>query len=132
MTTPATLIATKLIVDDLETTTRFYCDAYGFVERGRVQADMIDEPMDEVLLGQGEDPGVPLMLMKYLDRGAPPVGAEVALVFMTDDLDALFERVRAAGGRVLREPFQSEQAPMRAGFTTDPEGHVIENVERPR
>lgn len=131
MTTTARLISTKLVVEDLESTKNFYCEAYGFSERGRVQAEMLGEPIDEYLLGQGDDPGVPIMLMKYLDRGRPPVGEEVALVFMTDDLDALFERVRAHGGRVLKEPFQSEQVPMRAGFTADPEGHVIENIESP-
>ena len=129
MTAMARLISTKLVVEDLESTKNFYCEAYGFSERGRIQAEMLDEPIDEYLLGQGEDPGVPLMLMKYEGRGRPPVGEEVALVFMTDDLDALFERVRAHGGRVLKEPFQSEQGPMRAGFSADPEGHVIENIE---
>ena len=125
------LTSTKLVVGDLEKTKAFYCEAYGFVERGRIQAEMLGEPIDEYLLGQGEDPGVPLMLMKYLERAAPPVGEEVALVFAAPDLDALFERVRAHGGQVLREPFQSEHAPMRAGFTADPEGHVIENIEVP-
>jgi len=128
----ARLTSTKLVVGDLESTKTFYCEAYGFSERGRVQAEMLGEPIDEYLLGREGDPGVPLILMKYLERGQPPLGQEVALVFMADDLDALFERVRAHGGRVLVEPFQSEHAPMRAGFTTDPEGHVIENIETPQ
>ncbi|MFK7894587.1 MAG: VOC family protein [Myxococcota bacterium] len=126
------LISTKLFVDDLESVKNFYCEAYGFIERGRVQAEMLGEPIDEYLLGQEGSPGVPLMILKYTDRGKPPVGEEVALVFMTDDLDALFERVVAAGGRVLKAPFKSEHAPMRAGFTADPEGHVIENIESGR
>ena len=126
------LTSTKLVVDDLESTKDFYCAAYGFTERGRIQAEMLGEPVDEVLLGQAGEPGVPLMLMKYVDRAPPPVGQEVALVFFADDLDVLFERVRAHGGQVLAEPFQSEHAPMRAGFTADPEGHLIENVESTR
>jgi predicted enzyme related to lactoylglutathione lyase len=130
--TTTRLTSTKLVVDDLESTKRFYCEAYGFSERGRVQAEMLGEPIDEYLLGQEDHPGVPLILMRYLERGRPPLGEEVALVFMADDLDALFERVRECGGRVLVEPFQSEHAPMRAGFTTDPEGHVIENIESPQ
>lgn len=129
MTQAPRLSSTKLVVDDLEATKNFYCGAYGFVERGRVQAEMLGEPIDEYLLGQEGDPGMPLILMKYLERGAPPVGQEVALVFMAADLDALFERVLSHGGRVLREPFQSEHAPFRAGFAADPEGHLIENIE---
>ena len=127
--TPTRLISTKLIVEDLEATKDFYCGAYGFVECGRIQAEMLDEPIDEILLGQEDAPGVPLMLMRYVERGRPPIGEEVALVFSTDDLEALFERVRSHGGRVLVEPFESEHAPTRAGFTADPEGHVIENIE---
>ncbi len=126
-----TLTSTKLVVHDLDATNAFYCGAYGFVERARVQAEMIGEPIDEVLLGCEGNPGVPLILMQYTDREAPPAGKEVALVIMADDLDALFLRVKACGGRVLAEPYQSEHAPMRVGFTADPEGHVIENLERP-
>jgi len=124
-----TLSSTKLVVDDLDGARDFYCGAYGFSERARIQAEMIGEPIDEYLLGQGDDPGMPLILMKYVERPAPPIG-EVALVFMTDDLDALFARVREHGGLVLVEPFTSEHAPVRAGFTADPEGHVIENIEQ--
>lgn len=128
MSTPR-LSSTKLVVGDLDATKDFYCGAYGFVERGRIQAEMMGEPIDEYLLGQDDEPGVPLMLMKYLERDAPPVGQEVALVFNAADLDALFALVEEHGGRVLVAPFQSEQAPFRAGFTADPEGHVIENIE---
>ena len=131
MSDTPSLSSTKLIVGDLEKAKAFYCEAYGFCERGRIQAEMLGEPIDEYLLGRGDDPGVPLILVKYLERGAPPVGEEVALVFMASDLDALFQRVRASGGTVLVEPFQSEHAPMRAGFTADPEGHLIENIEMP-
>lgn len=126
---PARLTSTKLVVEDLEAARDFYCRAYGFVSRGRIAAEMLGEPIDEFLLGQDGVPGVPLMLMKYLERPAPPVGQEVALVFASEDLDALFERVVEAGGSILAAPFQSEHAPVRAGFSADPEGHVIENIE---
>jgi predicted enzyme related to lactoylglutathione lyase len=128
--TTTTLVTTKLVVHDLEKTSAFYQQAYGFLERGRVQAAIDGEPIDEILLGLPDADGVPLILMKYVERSAPPIG-EVALVFMADDLDALFGRVRAAGGRVRVAPYRSETTPFRAGFTTDPEGHLIENIERP-
>jgi predicted enzyme related to lactoylglutathione lyase len=125
-----TISSTKLVVDDLERAKDFYCGAYGFSERARIQAEMVGEPIDEYLLGVDDDPAIPLILMKYVERPAPPIG-EVALVFMTEDLEDLFARVREHGGRVLVEPFMSEHAPVRAGFTADPEGHLIENIERP-
>ena len=41
------------------------------------------------------------------------------------------DQIRAAGGAIYVEPFQSDVVPYKAGFTTDPEGHLIENVELP-
>ena len=122
---------TKLIVHELEKSAEFYCEAYGFVQAGRLQAAIAGEPIDEIFLGrEGATPGAPggLILMRYIERPAPANG-EVILVFTTDDLDALCDRVRAAGGTVPVEPYQSEATPYRAAFTTDPEGHWIENVE---
>jgi len=128
-TTDTTLATTKLVVHDLEKLAAFYCGAYGFVERGRIQAEIDGEPIDEILLGRPDEEGVPLILMKYVDRPPPPIG-EIALVFMTADIEALFGRVRAHGGRIRVAPYRSDVTPFRAGFATDPEGHLIENIER--
>ena len=117
---------------DLEKTSAFYCGAYGFIERARAcRPRSTGEPIDEILLGLPDEQSVPLILMKYVDRSAPPIG-EVALVFMTGDIEALFERsARAHGGEIRVAPYQSDVTPLRAGFTVDPEGHLIENIERP-
>ena len=120
---------TKLIVHELEKTAAFYCQAYGFEQKGRIQAEIKGEPIDEIFLGRGES-AADLILMKFVDR-APPQNGEVVLVFTTDDVDALAERVRAAGGGIYVAPYQSDATPYRAAFTTDPEGHLIENVEIP-
>ena len=129
--TPSTTFAsTKLIVHDLEGMARFYCDAYGFEQTGRIQADIDGEPIDEIFLGSGGDAGASLILMQYVERPAAPRGA-VCLVFTTDDVDGLVARVCAAGGAVDVAPYQSDVTPYRAGFTTDPEGNRIENVEIP-
>ena len=37
------LASTKLVVHDLETTARFYCDAYGYEQTGRIQVAIGDE-----------------------------------------------------------------------------------------
>ena len=126
----ATFAATKLVVHDLEKMAPFYCDAYGFEQTGRIQAAIDGEPIDEIFLGREGAAGGSLILMKYVERPAPENG-EVLLVFTTDDIEALCERVRAAGGHVEVAPYQSEVTPYKAGFTTDPEGHRSENVEIP-
>ena len=126
---PATTMAsTKLVVHELDKTAAFYCEAYGFEQTGRMQAEIAGEPIDEIFLGKEGQAGPGLILMKYVDRPAPANG-EVLLVFTTEDIDALVGNVRAAGGGVYVEPFQSDVTPYRAAFTTDPEGHLIENVE---
>ena len=126
----ATFASTKLIVHDLEGMARFYCSAYGFEQTGRIQAAIGSEPIDEIFLGVEGGTGASLILMKYVERPAPVCGA-VCLVFTTDDVEALVGRVRAAGGAVDVAPYQSDVTPYRAGFTTDPEGNRIENVEIP-
>lgn len=130
MSAPTRMTTTKLVVHDLEKTAAFYCGAYGFVEQTRIQAEIDGEPIDEILLAVPGVPGVPLILMKFVEREAPPLG-EVALVFMSDDLDALFERVVEHGGSVRVAPYQSDTTPFRAGFSADPEGHLIENIQAP-
>lgn len=123
-----TLTSTKLIVHDLDKLAAFYCEAYGFEQTGRLQAEIAGEPIDEIFLGKDGEAYSGLILMKFVERPAPSNG-EVALVFTTDDIDALFDRVRAAGGGIHVAPYQSDVTPYKAGFTTDPEGHLIENVE---
>jgi predicted enzyme related to lactoylglutathione lyase len=125
-----TFATTKLIVHDLEKLATFYCEAYGFEQTSRIQADIAGEPIDEIFLGKDGEGGGSLILMKYVERPAPNNG-EVALVFTTDDVEALCDGVRAAGGGVYVEPYQSDVTPYKAAFTTDPEGHLIENVEIP-
>ncbi|MEE2665425.1 MAG: VOC family protein [Myxococcota bacterium] len=126
----ATFAATKLVVHDLERMATFYCNVYGFEQTGRIQADIAGEPIDEIFLGKDGETAGGLILMKYVDRAAPETG-EAILVFTTQDIDALFDSVRAAGGGVYLAPYQSEATPYKAGFTLDPEGHLIENVEIP-
>jgi uncharacterized glyoxalase superfamily protein PhnB len=128
---PATLATTKLVVHEIDAMATFYCEAYGFEPTGRMQAEIAGEPIDEIFLGRpgaAQGSAGSLILLKYLERPAPPTG-EVLLVFTTSDIDTLFERVGAAGGRVEVPPFQSDVTPYKAGFTSDPEGHWIENVE---
>ena len=130
------LVSTKLIVHELEPMGAFYCEAWGFevwstlTPTRIVEAEIDGEKIDEILLGQAGQGGAGLILMKYVDRAPPPNG-EVALVFMTDDIEALFARVEAAGGSILVPPDQSDVTPFKAGFAKDPEGHLIEVIERP-
>jgi hypothetical protein len=123
---------TKLIVDDEEKLAAYYDGVYGLKAAQRVQGDAggLGEPFREIILGpDGEmSPEESLVLFKLVDRAAPR-DQESILGFITEDLDALVERITAHGG-TLAGPIQSmPEHGVRVVFATDPEGHLSENVE---
>ncbi|WP_191905690.1 VOC family protein [Microbacterium caowuchunii] len=60
-----------------------------------------------------------------LDRGWAHVCLRV------DDLDAAFAQVVAAGATILTPPGDSPEPGVRFAFVTDPEGNLIELLDRP-
>ena len=120
---------TKLVVDDLEKMAAFYSEVYGLREVARVQERIAGDAIDEIMLGVGPDmsPGS-LVLLKFVEAPSPRNG-EVILGFATDDLPALLERVRAAGGGVHDAIRQMPEMKIQVAFATDPEGHLAELVQ---
>ena len=120
---------TKLVVDDLEKMAAFYSQVYGLREVARVQERIAGAAIDEILLGVGPEmsPGS-LVLLNFVDA-PPPRNGEVILGFTTDDLPALLERVRGAGGGVHAEIRQMLEMKIQVAFATDPEGHLAELVQ---
>lgn len=57
-------------------------------------------------------------------RGLLAKGLLGALIFRTDDLDATFERVRAAGYEVIQEPFDQPYGVRDCAFR-DPAGNMV-------
>jgi predicted enzyme related to lactoylglutathione lyase len=96
----------------------------------RVRGERIgEEEIDEIMLAA--DPEAPFgtfVLLKYLDRAPSPSG-ELLLGFVTDDLPALLDRVRAAGGGMHAPMREMPELGLRVAFATDPEGHVAELVQ---
>ena len=120
---------TKLIVHDLEKQAAFYRDVYGLHAVQRVQAEIGSEAIDEIMLNT--DPNAQfgsLVLLKFVARPAAQRG-ELILGFLTDDLPALLDRVRAAGGGVHAPIKEMPELKLRVAFATDPEGHLAEIVQ---
>jgi predicted enzyme related to lactoylglutathione lyase len=125
-----TLGFTKLVVDDLEKLSAFYCKAYGLHAVKRVRGERIaGEEIDEIMLAA--DPDAPFgnfVLLRYVGRDTAATG-ELLLGFVTDDLPALIDCIVAAGGRVHDPMRDMPDLGLRVAFATDPEGHVAELVQ---
>ena len=63
-----------------------------------------------------------------LDLSSPGRGMEIAL--WTDDADAAFARVTAAGARALSQPHDWLDGTLRVAWVGDPDGNPVELVQR--
>ena len=126
----ASFAFTKLIVHDLEKLAAFYREVYGLHAVNRVRGESIGaEEIDEIMLSADLNAAYgSLVLLKYLRR-EPSANGELILGFITDDLPALLDRVRAAGGRVHAPIKETPELKLRVAFATDPEGHLAELVQ---
>ncbi len=121
-----------IAVDDYDKALAFYRDALGLEVRG----DVGYEGMRWVTIGSPAQPDVEIVLEPPLadpnaseaDRQAMTdllaKGLLRGVIFSTDDCDATFEQVRAAGGEVLQEPIDQHYGVRDCAFR-DPSGNMI-------
>jgi lactoylglutathione lyase len=120
----------KLVVQDLERQAAFYRVVCGYGEGDVLRGDIAGQPVEEIILRK-PDGGLDLVLLTYLRGPAPPSGSEIT-AFDTDDLDGFQARLLGARGTVV-EPIKWVTVgvnTMRIGFFADPEGHLLEVMER--
>ncbi len=121
---------TNITVNDVDEALAFYRDALGL----EVVNDVASGPFRWVTLGLPAQPGLGIVisvphagrsqadgdtLQELLTKGVLPF-----LVFSTDDLDGLFERVQATGAEVLQEPVVQPWGPKDCAFR-DPSGNTV-------
>ncbi|MFC9898240.1 VOC family protein [Nocardia sp. NPDC127579] len=115
---------------DVDASLAFYRDALGLElrtdlgtgDKRWVTLTSPDQPGLEYVLstphaGRSQEDGDALAAL--LGKGVLPM-----LVFTTDDLDATFERVKAAGAEVLQEPVDRPWGPRDSAFR-DPSGTTV-------
>ncbi|KQX59549.1 MULTISPECIES: VOC family protein [unclassified Streptomyces] len=127
-----------IAVDDHDKALGFYRDALGL----EIRNDVGFEGMRWVTLGSPAQPDVAIVLEPPLaDPGASPADRQAVaellakgmlrgVIFSTEDVDATFEQVRAAGGEVLQEPVDQPYGVRDCAFR-DPAGNMI-RFARPR
>ncbi|MFI6420367.1 VOC family protein [Streptomyces sp. NPDC050842] len=121
-----------IAVDDHDKALTFYRDALGL----EVRNDVGFEGMRWVTVGSPAQPDVEIVLEPPLadpnasaaDRQAMAEllakGMLRGVIFSTDDVDATFEHVRAAGGEVLQEPVDQPYGVRDCAFR-DPAGNML-------
>jgi predicted enzyme related to lactoylglutathione lyase len=126
------LSSCALTVHDLDEALGFYRDVLGF----EVRADADARGTRRVSVGPASQPDVRILLQAPgADAAVPPAdrhaiadltakGLLGCLVFTTDDCDAVFERVEAAGAEVMQEPIDRDGDVRDCAFL-DPSGNVL-------
>jgi catechol 2,3-dioxygenase-like lactoylglutathione lyase family enzyme len=127
-----TLSQCFIAVDDPDKALAFYRDVLGF----EVRNDVGFESMRWITVGSPSQPGVDIVLEPPLaDPNASAADRQSAaellakgmlrgVIFRTDDVDATFERIRAAGAEVLQEPFDQPYGVRDCAFR-DPAGNML-------
>ena len=121
-----------IAVDDHDKALAFYRDVLGL----EVRNDVGFEGMRWVTVGAPSQPDVDIVLEPPLaDPGASAADRETmaellakgllrGVIFRTDDVDATFERIRAAGAEVLQEPIDQPYGVRDCAFR-DPAGNLL-------
>ncbi|MEU9160892.1 VOC family protein [Streptomyces sp. NPDC048424] len=121
-----------IAVDDHDKALAFYRDVLGM----EVRNDVGFEGMRWVTVGSPEQPDVEIVLEPPLaNPNASPTdkqqmaellakGMLRGVIFSTDDVDATFERIRAAGAEVLQEPIDQPYGVRDCAFR-DPAGNML-------
>ena len=121
-------------VHDPDLALTFYRDTLGLELRN----DVAREDFRWITVGAPSQPGVAIVLTNYLNGGPADADALAALVakgalngvhFHTDDLDATFEQLRAAGAEIVQEPTDQPWG-TRDLAVRDPSGNLV-RVDQP-
>ncbi|HEY2572376.1 MAG TPA: VOC family protein [Solirubrobacteraceae bacterium] len=124
-----TLARCFVLVHDPDLALAFYGDALGL----EVRDDVAREHFRWITVGASSQPDVAIILTNYLN-GSPADGDALAALVAkgalngvhvhTDDLDATFERLRAAGAEIVQEPTDQPWG-ARDGAVRDPSGNLV-------
>lgn len=125
------LLYCAITVNDIDESLAFYRDALGY----EVRNDVASGDFRWVTLGSDGGDGAAELVLSQPHAGRSDEDGDALqellvkgvlglYVFRSDDVDAAFERARAAGAEVLQEPIDQPWGPRDCAFR-DPSGNVI-------
>jgi catechol 2,3-dioxygenase-like lactoylglutathione lyase family enzyme len=129
-----TLSTCFVLVHDPDLALEFYRDTLGLELRN----DVARGEFRWLTVGAPAQPGVGIVLTNYLNGSPADIDALAGLIakgalngvhFKTDDIDAAFAAVRAAGGEIVQEPTDQPWG-TRDFAVRDPSGNMV-RVDQP-
>ncbi len=123
------ILHTMLRVGDLERSLRFYGEVLGM--RLISRRDYPDGKFTLAFIGYGENPEhAEIELTHNWGVDHYEIGTAYGHVALgVDDIYAACERIRAAGGKITREPGPMKHGSTVIAFVQDPDGYKIELIE---
>jgi predicted enzyme related to lactoylglutathione lyase len=120
---------TKLVVGDLDRCAAFYETVCEIKPQTRIEGAVGGRPITEIVYAPTNKGGASLVLLAYNDAPKPAFG-EIIVGFASPDAEAFLARAAAAGGAVVEAVRDAPTLRLKVGFASDPEGHLIEVIER--
>jgi lactoylglutathione lyase len=123
------ILHTMLRVGDLERSLRFYGEVLGMSLISR--KDYPDGKFTLAFVGYGQNPEQAELELTH-NWGVSQYelgGAYGHIAIGVDDIYAVCERIRAAGGTITREPGPMKHGTTVIAFVQDPDGYKIELIE---
>jgi len=120
---------TKLVVGDLDRCAAFYETLCGIKPQARIEGNIAGRPITEIVYEPTHTGGASLVLLAYNGEPEPAFG-ETIVGFASPDAEAFLARAVAAGGAVVEAVRDAPGLSLKVGFASDPEGHLIEVIER--
>ncbi|HWL85170.1 MAG TPA: lactoylglutathione lyase [Polyangiaceae bacterium] len=124
------ILHTMLRVGDLEASKRFYCEVLGM--KLLREKEYPGGQFTLCFVGYGdEDDNTVLELTYNWGTSQYQIGDAFGhIALATSDIHATVEKIRAAGGKVTREPGPMKHGTTVIAFVEDPNGYKIELIER--
>lgn len=119
----------NLYTRDIEAGLRFYRDLLGFKETFRTPKQGTPEHVELTLDGFGLGLGTVEAAKRVHGVDPSPGSPAMVVVVWTDDVDAAFQRLSAAGAPVVQPPHDTGNNDRNA-LLRDPDGNLVEIVAK--
>ena len=123
------ILHTMIRVGDLARSIDFYTNALGM--KLLRQSDYPDGKFTLAFLGYGPEDTHPAIELTYnYGVGSYEIGTAFGHIAIgVADIRAACDKIRAAGGRITREPGPMKHGTTVIAFATDPDGYKVELIE---